>query len=154
MEKGGHQVIITARDFAQTKGLLKRSKIPSEFIGSHGGKNRVKKTINELKRSAKLTNYVRKKKIDLAVSFNSSSQAVATRILGIPSVIFMDYEYQPLNHLTFRLAQKVIVPKLFPVVVCLVSPNRTLVMLILEMPALPALKAIVMTLYRDQQIVQ
>src|SRR6185503_2700503 len=34
--------------------------------------------------------------------------------LGIKTVTLMDYEHQPANHLAFRLASKVIVPRAFP----------------------------------------
>jgi predicted glycosyltransferase len=52
--------------------------------------------------------------IDLAVSHNSYSQSLAAFLAGIPSVTMMDYEYQPANHLSFRLARRVIVPEFFP----------------------------------------
>ena len=39
---------------------------------------------------------------------------MAARTLGIRSVTLMDYEHQPANHLAFRLAHRVIVPRAFP----------------------------------------
>lgn len=49
----------------------------------------------------------------LALSFNSYAQAVAARAIGVPFVTVADYEYQPANHLAFRVARTVIVPKGF-----------------------------------------
>ena len=59
-------------------------------------------------------NWARPQRFDLAVSHNSYSQVAAAWLLNIPSVTLMDYEYQPLNHLCFRLAHRVIVPECFP----------------------------------------
>jgi predicted glycosyltransferase len=53
---------------------------------------------------------VGREKIDLAVSFNSYAQGLAAKWRGVPFVTCMDYEYQPANHLAFRLATRVIVP--------------------------------------------
>ena len=39
---------------------------------------------------------------------------MAARWLGIPAVTLMDYEHQPANHMAFRLAARVIVPRAFP----------------------------------------
>jgi predicted glycosyltransferase len=39
---------------------------------------------------------------------------VAARSLSLKSVTLMDYEHQPANHLAFRLASRVIVPRAFP----------------------------------------
>lgn len=114
LESRGHRLVISARNYAQTVGLAKYFKIPCKIIGKHGGKNRVKKVLNMLIRVWKLMKYVRKKDVDLAVSFNSSTQAIVSKVLRIPFVTLMDYEYQPANYLTFKLAQKVIVPKVFP----------------------------------------
>src|SRR5919205_1226915 len=51
---------------------------------------------------------------DLAASHNSYSQVLAARALGLRTVTLMDYEHQPANHLAFRLASRVIVPRAFP----------------------------------------
>src|SRR3954466_6871006 len=39
----GHEVHVTARDYAETLGLLERFGIPYEAIGRHGGASRVRK---------------------------------------------------------------------------------------------------------------
>jgi predicted glycosyltransferase len=61
-----------------------------------------------------LAAWARKQKLDLAISHNSYSQILAARALGIKSVTLMDYEYQPANHLAFRLTSRIIVPESFP----------------------------------------
>ncbi len=50
----------------------------------------------------------------MALSHGSYAQALAAKRLGVPLVTMMDYEHQPANHLSFRLARRVIVPKVFP----------------------------------------
>ena len=51
---------------------------------------------------------------DVALSHGSYAQIVAARLARIPAVTMMDYEHQPANHLSFRLARRVIVPAVFP----------------------------------------
>src|SRR5437667_7678018 len=52
--------------------------------------------------------------MDLARSINSYGEIEAAAAFGIRSVALMDYEHQPANHLAFRLASRVIVPRSFP----------------------------------------
>jgi predicted glycosyltransferase len=65
-------------------------------------------------RAASLRKWARDRGFDLAVSHNSYAHIAAAAALGIKSVTLMDYEHQPANHLAFRLASKVIVPRAFP----------------------------------------
>jgi predicted glycosyltransferase len=58
--------------------------------------------------------WARDRGFDLAVSHNSYAHIAAAAALGIKSVTLMDYEHQPANHLAFRLASLVIVPRAFP----------------------------------------
>lgn len=110
----GHEVEVTARDFAETVSLAEAASLRATVVGRHGGKELTGKAGNLLSRSRSLWTWARKRKLDLAVSHNSYSQIVAARALRIRSVTLMDYEYQPANHLAFRFAQRVIVPEAFP----------------------------------------
>ena len=105
---------ITAREYAQTTGLLDEFNIHYTLIGAHAGAKITRKIIDVFKRGDKLKIYAKDRKFDLAITFNSPSLALAAKILRIPSIVFMDYEYQPLNHLTFRLCDKVVTPTFFP----------------------------------------
>lgn len=113
-ERRGHRVLLTARDFAQTVELARAAGLEPEVLGVHGGGRLSGKFGNLIGRAAALARWARGRKIELAVSHNSYSQAAAARALGIKSVTLMDYEHQPANHLAFRLASRVIVPKAFP----------------------------------------
>ena len=109
-----YQVEITARDFAQTVELSTKAGMMPHVIGGHGGGKLTGKAGNLLGRAAALRKWARDRGFDLAVSHNSYAQISAAAALGIKSVTLMDYEHQPANHLAFRLASRVIVPRPFP----------------------------------------
>jgi predicted glycosyltransferase len=110
----GHQVEISARDFAQTVELATKAGMMPHVIGGHGGGKLSGKAGNLVGRAAALRKWARDRGFDLAVSHNSYAQISAAAALGIKSVTLMDYEHQPANHLAFRLASRVIVPRVFP----------------------------------------
>jgi predicted glycosyltransferase len=110
----GHQVEITARDFAQTVELAMKAGMTPHVIGGHGGGSIAGKAGNLIGRAAALRKWARDRGFDLAVSHNSYAHIAAAAALGIKSVTLMDYEHQPANHLAFRLASCVIVPRSFP----------------------------------------
>ena len=110
----GHEIVWTARDYAQTVELANRACIAAKVFGTHGGKNVLAKAGKFAKRVLDLTKWARGKKISLVVSHNSQEPLVAARLLGIRSVNLMDYEHHPGNHLSFRAAKRVIVPTSFP----------------------------------------
>ena len=110
----GHKVEITARNFAQTVELATRAGMMPHVIGGHGGGKLTGKAGNLVGRAAALRKWARDRGFDLAVSHNSYAQISAAASLGIQSVTLMDYEHQPANHLAFRLASRVIVPRVFP----------------------------------------
>jgi len=112
--KRGHQIEITARDFAQTVELAMKAGMMPHVIGGHGGGSITGKAGNLVGRAAALRKWARSRGFDLAVSHNSYAQIAAAAALGIKSVTLMDYEHQPANHLAFRLASRVIVPRAFP----------------------------------------
>jgi predicted glycosyltransferase len=110
----GHEVEITARDFAETVPLAHAARMDPRVIGKHGGREVSGKAGNLMNRALSLASWARKRRFDLAVSHNSYSQIVAARILRIKTVTLMDYEHQPANHLAFRFASRIIVPASFP----------------------------------------
>jgi predicted glycosyltransferase len=110
----GHTVEISARDFAQTVELATKAGMMAHVIGGHGGSSITGKAGNLVGRAAALRKWARDRGFDTAVSHNSYAQIAAAAALGIRTVTLMDYEHQPANHLAFRLASKVIVPRAFP----------------------------------------
>jgi uncharacterized protein len=110
----GHNVTLTARDFAQTVEMARMIGLDPFVIGGHGGAGLGGKAGNLIGRAASLARWARGRRFDLALSHNSYAQVAAARTLGLKSVTLMDYEHQPANHLAFRLASRVIVPRAFP----------------------------------------
>jgi predicted glycosyltransferase len=113
-ERRGHRVETTAREFAQTVEMAAAAGLAPVLIGGHGGGRLAGKAGNLVGRAAALARWARRRGFDLAVSHNSYAQVAAARLLGIRTVTLMDYEHQPANHLAFRLATHVIVPRVFP----------------------------------------
>ncbi len=110
----GHEVEITARDFAETLPLARAAGFNAQVIGKHGGREVSGKAGNLASRAWDLARWARKRRFDLAVSHNSYSQILAARSLRIKTITMMDYEHQPANHLAFRFASRIIVPASFP----------------------------------------
>ena len=110
----GHEVEITAREFAQTIPLAEAAGFEAHVVGVHGGRAVSAKARTLMSRAWAIGGWARTRKFDLAISHNSYSQILAARALGIKSVTLMDYEYQPANHLAFRLSSRIIVPTSFP----------------------------------------
>jgi len=110
----GHEVAVTARAFAETVELAEAAGLVAKVIGSHGGRELSDKAGNLVQRAGALIRWARGRGFDLAVSHNSYSQILAARALRLKTVTLMDYEYQPANHLAFRLSSRIIVPRVFP----------------------------------------
>ncbi|HZB45057.1 MAG TPA: DUF354 domain-containing protein [Pyrinomonadaceae bacterium] len=110
----GHEVSLTARDFAQTVELARGAGFDVEVVGGHGGRSLAGKARNIAGRALGLARWARGRGFDLAVSHNSYAHVAAARLLGVRVVTLMDYEHQPANHLAFRLASRVVVPASFP----------------------------------------
>lgn len=110
----GHEIETTARAFAETVPLANAAGFDAQVVGAHGGRQVSAKAGNLMSRAWSLATWARKRNFDLAISHNSYSQILAARALRIRRVTLMDYEYQPANHLAFRLTSRIIVPASFP----------------------------------------
>jgi uncharacterized protein len=107
----GHQVLVTARDNAQTAELARQHWPDVEVIGAESPPGRARKVGTLLNRVAALRRWAKQHDPDVALSHNSYAQVVAARSLGIPCVTAMDFEHQPANHVAFRLASLVLMPE-------------------------------------------
>lgn len=110
----GHEIETTARAFAETIPLAYAAGFKPHVVGVHGGRAVPAKAGTLMSRAWVLARWARKRRFDLAISHNSYSQIIAARVLRIKNVTLMDYEYQPANHLAFRLSSRIIVPLCFP----------------------------------------
>jgi predicted glycosyltransferase len=109
-KRRGDQVMVTARDHAQTVQLARQRWPKAIVIGGESPKGRVAKSNKMLQRVRRLREWAQGEQIDLAVSHNSYGQIGAAKTIGLPIVTAMDYEHQPLNHLAFRLADRILLP--------------------------------------------
>jgi predicted glycosyltransferase len=116
LEREGHEVRVTARDFAQTLGLLRRFQIPHTAIGRHRGERLAAKAGGLALRSAALLRWARADgPFDIALGHGSNDVEVAASLLGIPSATMFDYEWAAVqHHINCRLARAVVVPDAIP----------------------------------------
>jgi predicted glycosyltransferase len=116
LRAAGHQVEVTARDYAQTLGLLQRLHMPHHAIGRHGGASRARKLAALLSRTAQMRGFGRSAgPFDLAAAHGSNDLALAAAMLRVPAVNAFDYEWATYQHnIGCRLARRVLVPDAIP----------------------------------------
>ncbi len=111
----GHDVEVTARDYAQTLALARRLGLEHHAVGSHGGAKRTRKLVSLVSRSIELWRWARGRRFDLAVAHGSNDLAVVAKVLGIPAVDMFDYEWATLQHnVGCRPARRVMTPDSIP----------------------------------------
>jgi uncharacterized protein len=113
LDKKNVKYTVTSRNFAQTTDLLKLWNIPYTGIGAHAGKSKVKKVTNLLGRSMKLRKFIKRLPVKLAVSHGSRAQLVACKLLGIKSILMLDYEYTEAKIFN-TLSTKLLMPECIP----------------------------------------
>src|SRR4051794_35485317 len=111
----GHEVVVTTRDHGQTRDLTHETWPDAAVVGSESPGSMGGKALNIGRRVQGLRQGVRGRDVDRAASLTSSAKMGPARWEGLPAVTLMDYEYQPANHLSFRLADRVVVPAAFPI---------------------------------------
>jgi uncharacterized protein len=113
--EAGHEVEVTARDYAQTLELLELHGIEHTSFGRHGGASRAGKLRSLLSRTRAMRRFGRKRGFELAVAHGSNDLALAARRLRIPAVNMFDYEFATLQHnIGCRPARRVITPDTIP----------------------------------------
>jgi predicted glycosyltransferase len=115
LRAAGHEVDVTARDYAQTLDLARRLGLEHRPFGSHGGAKRSRKLASLVSRSAELWRFARRRRYDLAVAHGSNDLAVVAKTLRIPDTTMFDYEWAKVQHnVNCRLANRVLVPQAIP----------------------------------------
>jgi predicted glycosyltransferase len=118
----GHEVRVTARDFAQTIALCERFGIEHTAIGHHRGERLGAKAVGFASRSAALVRWARAdvraaggRRFDIALGHGSNDVSMAAAILRVPSATMFDYEWATVQHnVNCRLARAVVVPAAIP----------------------------------------
>ena len=115
LQAGGHEVFVTARDYAQTVPLLEQMGIEHTLIGKHRGASTPAKALGLFVRSNALAHYATGKRFNVAFSHNSNDLSVAAWLMGVPHLIVHDYEHANLSYaVNARLATRILVPDSVP----------------------------------------
>jgi predicted glycosyltransferase len=116
LRERGHDVTISARDFAQTLELLDDASLEHTVVGPpHGGASRAAKARAMAGRLRALRAFARGRDFDVALSHASHELPLAARSLGIRSAYAFDYEFALAQHgLGCRAATRVVVPDAIP----------------------------------------
>ena len=115
LRERGHEVEVTAREYAQTLELLELHGIEATPIGRHGGRSALGKAVGELGRLPALRRWAKPRRFDLALAHGSHDLTLTARSLGISSATTFDYEFAWLQHqLGVRAATRVVVPEAIP----------------------------------------
>jgi uncharacterized protein len=115
MRADGHEVEVTARDFAQTLELCRRFGLSHTAIGHHRGSRVASKGLGLVSRSLALGRWAGGRRFDLAMGHGSNDVSVAASLLRIPSATAFDYEWAKVQHqVNCRLARAVVVPDVIP----------------------------------------
>ena len=115
MRADGHEVEVTARDFAQTLGLCERLGVAHTAVGRHRGERLASKGIGLVSRSVALARWARGRRFDVAMGHGSNDVTVAAAALHIPSSTAFDYEWAAAqHHVNCRLNRAVVVPEAIP----------------------------------------
>jgi uncharacterized protein len=123
LREDGHEVSVTARDFAQTIALCERFGIEHTPIGHHRGERLTAKAAGLASRSLALVRWARGSsrddrggaRFDVALGHGSNDLSVAAALLRVPSATMFDYEWATVQHnVNCRLARAVVVPEAIP----------------------------------------
>jgi len=115
LRERGHDVEVTARDFAQTLELCERFGIPHTAIGRHRGGRIGAKARGLAERSLALSRWARGRRFDRALCHGSNDITIAAALLRVPSATTFDYEWATVQHnVNCRLAKVVMVPDAIP----------------------------------------
>ena len=92
-DKRGYSVALTARNAYQVSELVDLFGLKCKKLGRHYGKNRFLKVLGICVRALQLVPWVLREKPDLALSHGSRGQLLASFLLGIPTIVILDYEH-------------------------------------------------------------
>jgi uncharacterized protein len=117
LQARGHDVTVSAREYAQTLELLDDAGIEHHVVGpAHGGASALRKARALGRRLAALRRFARGRGFDVALSHASHELPLTARSVGIPSAYAFDYEFARLQHtLGCAAATRVVVPDAIPV---------------------------------------
>jgi predicted glycosyltransferase len=93
LERKGYQILLTARDSYQVCALLRLHGLSCRVVGRHYGKKWILKLLGTVFRAVQLLPLAITERPGLVVSHGSRAQIIVASLLGIPSVLMIDYEF-------------------------------------------------------------
>jgi uncharacterized protein len=111
LEAEGHEVVITCRPLANTIDLLDLHGLRYEVVGVHYGGSFKMKLLGFPVRVWQLRQYLKSKRIDVAISQSSFHSPVVARLLGVRSIYMNDNEHAMGNVPAFVCASQIMVPE-------------------------------------------
>lgn len=93
LERRGHTVEITARDYGQTLPLLRVYGLSATSIGRHGGRNPLRKVLSLAVRSARLLLFGLGRRFDAVFCHGARGVFPVARLLRLPLITMGDYEH-------------------------------------------------------------
>jgi hypothetical protein len=108
-----HEVILTCRPLANTIELLDLFKFSYHIIGKHYGRNILKKGCGFSIRVAQLHQFLRNRKIDIAISHSSFYSPLVAKLIGARCIYLNDNEHAAGNRIAFIFADLILVPEFF-----------------------------------------
>ena len=93
LERRGHEVVLSARDAFQVCDLAEKKGLSVRKIGRHYGKNLFMKVSGLFIRALQLLPFYVRQRPGLSVSHGSRSQNILSNLLGVPTVMILDYEF-------------------------------------------------------------
>jgi uncharacterized protein len=115
LKRRGHDVTVTARDYAQTLELLRLHGVEHTAMGRHGGASRARKLASLVSRTRAVRTFAKGRGFDVAAAHGSNDLALVARQLGIPALNTFDYEWATQQHnIGCRCARRVMTPDSIP----------------------------------------
>jgi uncharacterized protein len=109
--KVDHQVIITCSPLANTIDLLRLYNLDFTVIGKHYGGKFIAKIFGFPIRVFQLYKFLKKQKIDIAISQSSFHSPITSWLLKVPSIYMNDNEHAIGNIPSFIFAKKILIPE-------------------------------------------
>jgi len=115
LEQEGYEVFHTTRHYAEVEKLLSNIRLPTEFVGSHGGASLDEKLEHSTQRILRLGSLANEKRPDIALSFGSPECARVAFGLGIPHICICDSPHaDKVARLTIPLSAALATPWIIP----------------------------------------
>ena len=113
LEREGFQILLTARDFGQTKALIENAELNARIVGGEYGNATVGKAAGLFSRAFRLAWFLKGFKIDLAIGHGSRGLVLAAKMMGVRALTLYDYEAASVtifNHMSYRVMTPEIIP--------------------------------------------